>query len=95
MDDWRKQAACLGMSLSWFVPDGQGLPARDGLLVCMGCSVRVECLEAALAMSNDVDDGVWGGTTPRVRREVRAGRMSRGEAMVRGDRVAMGVRNVA
>ena len=34
------------------------------------------------------DDGVWGGTTPRARLEVRQGRTSKASAMRAGDRIA-------
>ena len=40
--------------------------------LCAGCSVREECLEAAMA--DDELGGLWGGTTEGERREMRANR---------------------
>lgn len=46
-------------------------------VICAGCEVRTQCLEAALAA--DEQHGIWGGLTPEERRaEVR--RRNRGVA---------------
>lgn len=87
---WRERAACLGADAALFVPAGKGNVPREGLHYCVGCEVRDECLTEALDRPNADDFGVWGGTTERVRAAVRAGRLSRVEAMERGDRIAAG-----
>jgi WhiB family redox-sensing transcriptional regulator len=37
--------------------------------VCVGCDVRAECLE--YAMANDERFGIWGGLSERERRRLR------------------------
>ncbi len=85
--EWITDAACLGMLDDdiWFQP-GRGNVPVEALRICRGCPVRAECLDDALS-SNDPtrDDGVWGGTTPKLRSEIRQGRLSRAGAMARGD----------
>ena len=74
---WTALAACSQVGLEAFFPDGRANdhtygPAR---LVCGGCSVRAECLEAALATEQPgYEHGLWGGLTPVERRKVRAAR---------------------
>ncbi len=62
--DWTSDAACRGSD-----PDTlfvQGAAQNRAKAVCMGCSVRTECL--ADALDNRVEFGVWGGMTERERR---------------------------
>ena len=62
--DWTSSAACLKSD-----PDAlfvQGAAQNQAKAVCMGCSVRTECL--ADALDNRVEFGVWGGMTERERR---------------------------
>ena len=40
--------------------------------ICATCPLQVRCLEYALA--NNIDHGMWGGTTPRERRRIRRNR---------------------
>lgn len=47
------------------------IAAREAQAVCMGCSVQVECLEYAIATSQD---GIWGGTTAAERHRIRTRR---------------------
>lgn len=62
--NWTARAACQGSNPdSLFV---QGAAQNRAKLVCMGCSVRTECL--ADALDNRVEFGVWGGMTERERR---------------------------
>jgi WhiB family transcriptional regulator, redox-sensing transcriptional regulator len=65
-DDWPSLAACRTADPdSLFV---QGAAQNRAKAVCMGCSVRTECL--ADALDNRVEFGVWGGMTERERRAV-------------------------
>ncbi len=62
--DWTTDAACRGSD-----PDTlfvQGAAQNRAKAVCLGCSVRTECL--ADALDNRVEFGVWGGMTERERR---------------------------
>lgn len=43
----------------------------DAKAVCAGCPVRAECLEWAMTQEPGMP-GVWGGTTKRERRAMRA-----------------------
>jgi WhiB family redox-sensing transcriptional regulator len=49
--------------------------AAKAIAVCGGCPVRDECLELALRNWNVGRHGVWGGTMPAEREEIRAGRL--------------------
>lgn len=57
MNRWRARARCKGMSGLMFDPDQTGL-ART---VCADCPVRAECL--GFALDQEIDAGVWAGTT--------------------------------
>jgi WhiB family redox-sensing transcriptional regulator len=69
---WQQQAACKGVGVDAFVIGKGGRYSRREL--CDGCSVRQECLEAALADPELV--GLWGGTTEGERREIRRQRVA-------------------
>lgn len=64
--DWMGEAACIGHDLQTFFPSGGD--SNEAREVCMGCPVAAECLEYALAHHDD--NGIWGGTTERVRRRL-------------------------
>lgn len=71
--DWHQRAACRGVGPSDYVRGPRGnYEAVRGL--CGDCSVRQECLEAALA--NDSLVGLWGGTTELERKELRRARVA-------------------
>lgn len=62
--DWAAHAACRTCD-----PDDlfvQGAAQNRAKAICVGCSVRTECL--ADALDNRVEFGVWGGMTERERR---------------------------
>lgn len=64
---WMKKGRCAHLSPSIFFPsDGVGVEAARR--ICVECSVKVQCLEYALA--NRIDHGVWGGTSERQRRRI-------------------------
>ena len=63
-DDWASDAACRGIG-----PDElfvRGAEQHRAKQVCQSCPVRTECL--AEALDNQIEWGVWGGTTERERR---------------------------
>lgn len=62
--NWATRGACVqGAPDDLFV---QGAAQRSARSVCLGCTVRLECL--ADALDNRVEFGVWGGKTERERR---------------------------
>ncbi len=63
---WTTRAACRGITEPdlFFLDHGQS-PAQ-AKAVCAGCPVRQECLDYAVRWR--INDGIWGGTTPRERR---------------------------
>lgn len=70
------RAACAGqdpndwMDLNWMAHDPrQRADYVQKRAVCLGCPVREECLEEALADPELV--GMWGGTTGAERRNMR------------------------
>jgi WhiB family transcriptional regulator, redox-sensing transcriptional regulator len=77
--DWRSRAACIDEDPELFFPIGTTGPAVDqaeaAKRVCIGCAVREECLEYALASNQDA--GVWGGLTEDERRTLKRARQRR------------------
>ena len=67
-DEWRLDALCAETDPEAFFPE-KGGSTREAKRVCTGCSVRAECLEAAL--TNDERFGIWGGLSERERRRLR------------------------
>ena len=65
---WRLDALCAQTDPEAFFPE-KGGSTREAKRVCTGCSVRTECLEAAL--TNDERFGIWGGLSERERRRLR------------------------
>jgi WhiB family redox-sensing transcriptional regulator len=71
-------AACKGMSVEMFVMDDtRGGGGDEAKKVCWRCPEKQACLEYALSEPSLV--GVWGGTTAKERRLIRAERHARGE----------------
>lgn len=73
---WWERAACRGVDVSEFFPPPGDLSPRDDprRKYCDGCQVRTECLEAALAVPDRWDRGIFGGTYHKERREIRRAR---------------------
>ena len=75
LQQWRSNAACLEGDPDLFFPIlttgpsyEQGLQiARD---ICERCGVFDQCLHYAL--SENVDEGIWAGTTPMQRKRLNA-----------------------
>jgi WhiB family redox-sensing transcriptional regulator len=65
--DWAEHAACIGESAVMF-PTGSGWGRVSAAkAICARCPVVAECLDYALTYHEP--EGVWGGMTPRERRE--------------------------
>lgn len=64
---WRQRGACQGLDPSIFFPESEE-DADEAKCICADCSVRIACLEHALASREK--DGVWGGTTDKERRRI-------------------------
>ena len=76
--EWQAGAACSPSTAELFFPLGnyrdakQKEQARRAKRICRDCPVVSECLEYALSNNlNETDDGIWGGMTPRERRNLK------------------------
>jgi WhiB family transcriptional regulator, redox-sensing transcriptional regulator len=65
---WQERALCAQTDPEAFFPE-KGGSTREAKRVCLGCEVRGECLEYALA--NDERFGIWGGLSERERRKLK------------------------
>ena len=65
---WMRDALCAQTDPESFFPE-KGGSTREAKKVCVGCEVRSECLEYALA--NDERFGIWGGLSERERRKLK------------------------
>lgn len=79
---WRDKAACAGMDTEAFYPTARkGLPTLPSPAVfdaCQSCPVRGDCLDDALQLGSYADSGLWGGTGPRDRDQMRRNLKRRG-----------------
>ena len=79
-DQWQDRALCAQTDPEAFFPE-KGGSTREAKKICLGCEVRHECLEYALA--NGEKFGIWGGMSERERRRLRRARaLQRRAAMV-------------
>jgi len=69
-DLWQERALCAQTDPEAFFPE-KGGSTREAKRICLGCEVRDECLEYALA--NDERFGIWGGLSERERRRLKRG----------------------
>ena len=69
-DQWQERALCAQTDPEAFFPE-KGGSTREAKRICMGCEVRDECLEYALA--HDERFGIWGGLSERERRRLKRG----------------------
>ena len=65
---WQEEALCAQTDPEAFFPE-KGGSTREAKRICVGCDVKAECLEYALA--NDERFGIWGGLSERERRRLR------------------------
>jgi WhiB family transcriptional regulator, redox-sensing transcriptional regulator len=66
--DWQERALCAQTDPEAFFPE-KGGSTREAKRICLGCEVRAECLEYALA--HDERFGIWGGLSERERRRLK------------------------
>jgi WhiB family transcriptional regulator, redox-sensing transcriptional regulator len=69
-DQWQDRALCAQTDPEAFFPE-KGGSTREAKKICLGCEVRAECLEYALA--HDERFGIWGGLSERERRRLKRG----------------------
>ena len=66
--DWQERALCAQTDPEAFFPE-KGGSTREAKRICLGCEVKDECLEYALA--KDERFGIWGGLSERERRKLK------------------------
>ena len=69
-DQWQERALCAQTDPEAFFPE-KGGSTREAKRICLGCEVRDECLDYALA--HDERFGIWGGLSERERRRIKRG----------------------
>ena len=65
---WQERGLCAQTDPEAFFPE-KGGSTREAKKVCLGCDVRGDCLEYALA--HDERFGIWGGLSERERRRLK------------------------
>jgi WhiB family transcriptional regulator, redox-sensing transcriptional regulator len=72
---WAEQALCAQADPdAWFPGKGQHAVAKTAMRICRACPVRVPCLDYALSGADTwggIATGIWGGTTPHQRAQLR------------------------
>lgn len=67
---WRQDAACQSLPDTMFFLAGDDFAGmKRAKSVCEQCPVKDECLEFAIVTNQSL--GIWGGTTPNERRQIR------------------------
>jgi WhiB family redox-sensing transcriptional regulator len=69
-ENWQDRGLCNQTDPEAFFPE-KGGSTREAKKICLGCEVRSECLEYALA--KDERFGIWGGLSERERRRLKRG----------------------
>ncbi len=67
--DWMSDALCAQTDPEAFFPERGHATARAAKRICAACPVITACRQYAVA--NNLQHGVWGGTTERERRRLR------------------------
>lgn len=74
-DDWRGRALCAEVGGTVFDLEGEGsqalAQANVARMICVECDVREQCL--AWALQHNESRGMWGGLTPKQRRQLLKG----------------------
>jgi WhiB family transcriptional regulator, redox-sensing transcriptional regulator len=72
---WAERALCAQADPdAWFPDKGHRELARLAKRICARCPVRAQCLEHALSGADTwggIATGIWGGTTPQQRDQLR------------------------
>jgi WhiB family transcriptional regulator, redox-sensing transcriptional regulator len=66
--EWMQQGNCKGFPPEVMIPENKSGVDR-ARKICADCVVKDVCLEYALV--NNIEHGVWGGTSERQRREIK------------------------
>jgi WhiB family redox-sensing transcriptional regulator len=66
--EWQERALCAQTDPEAFFPE-KGGSTREAKRICLGCEVKDDCLEYALA--HDERFGIWGGLSERERRKLK------------------------
>ena len=69
-NQWQDRALCAQTDPEAFFPE-KGGSTREAKKICLGCEVRHECLDYALA--HDERFGIWGGLSERERSRLKRG----------------------
>jgi WhiB family transcriptional regulator, redox-sensing transcriptional regulator len=88
---WMDQAACKGLPTDRFFSDpGEGRKATEAKAICATCQVQAPCRELAVrgADSLDSDRGIFGGTLPTERSQLRPSRFPEPSAYRQDQQVA-------
>lgn len=67
-ENWQNLALCSQSDPDVFFPD-KGGSLGEAKAICRECEVRYECLNYAL--NNNINYGIWGGTSERERRYIK------------------------
>jgi WhiB family redox-sensing transcriptional regulator len=72
---WAKRALCAQADPdAWFPGNGHRELTQLAKRICARCPVRAQCLEYALSVADTwggIATGIWGGTTPQERDQLR------------------------
>ncbi|NKR30066.1 WhiB family transcriptional regulator [Rhodococcus hoagii] len=69
---WRDRGPCKTAPDLFFPEKLETRKADKAMRMCMGCPVRADCLDHAIAQREE--HGIWGGTTPAERDRLRRSR---------------------
>ena len=67
-ESWTERALCKETDPEAFFPE-KGGSTREAKRICLGCEVKDDCLDYALA--HDERFGIWGGLSERERRKLK------------------------
>lgn len=65
---WQERGLCAQVDTELWFPD-KGGSTKEAKKICLGCEVRLQCLDFAL--DHDERFGVWGGLSERERRKLK------------------------
>jgi hypothetical protein len=71
--NWMADAQCLNRDPAWWDYDSGAMNTdnKRAIAICHTCMVRLVCLQTAI--TNEHDQGIWGGMTPAQRQQWKAG----------------------
>jgi WhiB family redox-sensing transcriptional regulator len=85
--EWQDKALCAEVDPEIFYPE-KGGSVRDPKRICGLCEVREPCLDYALTHEDAGRFGIWGGTSERERRRIKASRLAAPSPLVPQSRKA-------